>query len=177
MKLLALVTLVVVSVGCGRAVSGESVVSPQTFADPSPVASDYPSPSPTKSPKPKPVAIATPPKSIPRYTPLPQTDCTKVVYHSFTAILGPGLNDIQLAWRTSGACAPVHGYIAGQYFAWGRSYNWEFHITAASGTHMDVVKRPTLTGPCTVTIAYTLVIQGSAASAFTSVANAYICPT
>jgi hypothetical protein len=174
-KRLALVIFLVLSVSCGRAVSGVSPVSsPETFAEPSPVVTAYPSPSPTQATKPKPVAVATP-RSTPKAKPVVQTVCSRVVFHSFTAFPGSGLNDIQLAWRVSGGCAPLRGYVAGSYFYVGTEISWTIHFTGGSGTHLDVVKRRTSTGPCTVTIAYMLVIQDGQWQV--TFPNAYICPT
>ena len=180
MRVLALVTLVVLSMGCSGSVLGETAASsPKTIANPSPNVPAEPSPSPTPAALPA-IAVTTPLHSYskpgrPLSPQVPQSDCTQIVYHSFTAFLGPGPNDVTLAWRVSGACAPVHGYIAGSYFSGGIGVSWDFNVFGLTGSHVDTVRRKTLSGPCNVTIGYTLVIQGGLGSAQAIAYNVYIC--
>jgi hypothetical protein len=123
MRRLALLGLIILSLGCGRAPTALSDV-PAT-SSPSPIATETPSPSPTPTSTPTEVATANPtmpaqPQSAPpaiAHPPPPPTNwspCPGLVITSFTAKLAIGERGVDLAWTSTGGCGSETTSIKGQ---------------------------------------------------------------
>ena len=108
---------------------------------------------------------------------LPQTDCTRVVFHSFTA-QPQAVGEVLVSWSTSGACTPVSGWIAGTYGAPGGFAHWTDYIHAGTGAFRDKVPQyppGTNRSYCQVDVIYTLSIGGSNKLPMTTAKDVYVC--